>query len=477
MFAALLKGCSTLRFFIFCFIYVPIFCQDKGAIIFKGVTVSDFHIPFSSIIDTNTEAVVLAHIGNSDFEGSSKGTFVLVYNEFKRILLRKKNAFDEATVEIPVYTGKDEFTEVFENFEATTYNLEDGTIKETKLDKNSLFKEKYNKNYTIIKFTYPNIKEGSIIEYRYRIKSPFNSNDIRTWDFQERYPALWSEYKVTIPPVYIYNIIKQGDLPYDIDSSGKIKKSYTILETSGIASTTGLMYNISGNALVEKWAMKNVPAFKIEDHISSPKNYLCKIKFHLYAVHGSADTVLVEKSWDSTAAVLLRHPDFGKSFTEEKPWLLDDMLKFFSDTNELVKAKKIFEYIRDNFICTDSDALYLSAPLKNIYAEKKGNVADLNILLTALLINQGYDAHPVLLSTIDHGKTMEGHAILDQYNYVITQVEINGIMYLLDASIKKIGFGKLPEKCYNGIAWIIAKNAKPIELNTDLIIESKTLFL
>ncbi|MBS1918570.1 MAG: DUF3857 domain-containing protein [Bacteroidetes bacterium] len=472
--AIVLKTSQYFFVICFCFIGVSSFCQDKTGVNFKKVMVSDFNIPFSSIIDSNTKAVVLANIGNSDFEGSSKGTFVLAYNEFKRVLLLKKSAFGEATIEIPIYTGKDEFAEVFENFEASTYNLENGVVIETRFDKNTLFKEKYNKNYTIIKFTFPQIKEGSIIEYRYRIKSTFNRDDIRSWDFQGKYPILWSEYKVTIPPVYNYKILKQGDFAYNIDSVGKMKRNYTVLETSGLAKDVGLIYNITGDAVVEKWVIKNIPGFKTEEYIFSPDNYIPKISFQLYEIHGSKDTIKIEKNWDSTSAILLRDPDFGKSFIEEKPWLQDDMHKLLSDSNEFAKAKKIFEFIRDNFLCTDSNALYLSAPLKSIYEERKGTVADLNILLTALLINQGYDAHPVLLSTREHGKTVEGHAILDQYNYVVSEMNLNGITYLLDASVKKMGFGKLPEKCYNGSAWVIDKNAKQVKLSADSITESKT---
>jgi hypothetical protein len=52
--------------------------------------------------------------------------------------------------------------------------MENGKVVETKLEtKASVFKEKINKNLVIKKFTFPNIKEGSIIEYEYKLTSDF----------------------------------------------------------------------------------------------------------------------------------------------------------------------------------------------------------------------------------------------------------------------------------------------------------------
>ena len=50
--------------------------------------------------------------------------------------------------------------------EATTYNIEDGKVVASKLDKSSVFKDKVNKGVTLFKFTFSNIKEGSIIEFK-----------------------------------------------------------------------------------------------------------------------------------------------------------------------------------------------------------------------------------------------------------------------------------------------------------------------
>jgi hypothetical protein len=78
-----------------------------------------------------------------------------------------------------------------------------------------------------------------------------------------------------------------------------------------------------------------------------------------------------------------------------------------------------------------------------------------------------------MLSTRDNGRVTEGSAILSQYNYVIAQLQIDSTYYLLDASVSKMGFGKLPEDCYNTSARVIDKLPVLIPMNTDDLTEQK----
>jgi hypothetical protein len=84
--------------------------------------------------------------------------------------------------------------ENLDNLKGVTYNLENGKVIETKLESGSIFKDKLSKYYTVRKFTLPAIKEGSILEYTYVIKSDYLFN-LQPWEFQGEYPRLWSEYE------------------------------------------------------------------------------------------------------------------------------------------------------------------------------------------------------------------------------------------------------------------------------------------
>ena len=96
--------------------------QDKPIIKLDKVSAKDFQVN-SPVVDNNANAVILADIGSTEFEGNTNGDFSLVFKQTKRILLRNRNSFDVATIKVPIYMGgmTDE-EESFSNFEATTYN-------------------------------------------------------------------------------------------------------------------------------------------------------------------------------------------------------------------------------------------------------------------------------------------------------------------------------------------------------------------
>jgi hypothetical protein len=64
---------------------------------------------------------------------------------------------------------------------------------------------------------------------------------------------------------------------------------------------------------------------------------------------------------------------------------------------------------------------------------------------------------------------------MDKFNYVICRVKIGDDYYLLDASNKNVGFGKLPEKAYNGSVRIIDEMPVLVDLSPDSLKESKII--
>ena len=449
--------------------------QNKPITKIEKITAADFN-PSSIVVDSNANAVVLLDIGSSEFEGNNNGNFTLIFKHTKRILLRNRNAFDEATVKVPIYIGTTfSEEEKFDDFDATTYNIEAGKIVETKLDKNSVFKEKYNRTRSLRKFTFPNIKEGSIIEYKYTVKSPFYSR-LRSWVFQGNYPVLWSQYHVIIPPMFSYFPMAQGFVKYTIDSSKNLFKSYNVI-VSGGANSASEHYSFSGDARYNVWAIKDIPSFKKENFTTSTENYISKIDFQLHTIKWSetAPTQQILKGWVETIENVIKDPDYTSVLVDKNNWLDEDLKKVVKNENDFERAKKIYNYVRNNFTCTDHDAsIWLSEPLKKIYQAKKGSVTDINLLLTAMLIHEGFDVKPVMLSTRNNGRAMEATPILNQYNYVIARVQIDTTFYLLDASESRLGFGKLPERCYNSSGRIIDKIPTIVSLSTDDLKEQKS---
>jgi hypothetical protein len=221
--------------------------------------------------------------------------------------------------------------------------------------------------------------------------------------------------------------------------------------------------------------MKDVPALKRESYITTLGNYISKIAFQISSVrYPQQPEKPMMRTWNQLADDLLKNTYFGADLGAKNGWLNDDMARVTqASTTDYDKAKKVYEFVRDNFTCTDHSAIYLTENLKKAYQAKSGNVADINLLLTAMLKNRGLEASPVLLSTKAHGKTYDLYPLLGRFNYVVCRLTIDTTVYLLDASQNKNGFGRLPQECYNGGARIIAAEPKLLNLSPESIAETK----
>ena len=138
------------------------FAQEKSPYKFGKVSPEDLQKKVYSI-DSNANAVVLSDIGTTEFEGNTKGWFTLHFKRTTRIHILNKNGYDAANVSINLWKG-DELEEELASVKAVTYNLVNGNVTETKLDKSNIFKDKKDKNWFVKKFTLPDIKDGSIID-------------------------------------------------------------------------------------------------------------------------------------------------------------------------------------------------------------------------------------------------------------------------------------------------------------------------
>lgn len=453
---------------------IPVFSQSKNNIKFGDISASDFNLPNTEIIDSNTNAVIIADIGSTTFVGNKKGWFTLVFKRHTRIKILNEKAFRLATVHIPLY-NKDDNEEKLEDLKAATYNIENGKVISTSLGKKDLFKEKLDKNHFDNKFTMPGIKPGSIIEYSYTINSDFLLSN-RSWEFQHvNYPCLWSEFETIIPTLLLYVTASQGYYPYVINETKVGRQNYLVTTPPGSSygeREQDLTVHASTN--IRHFAMKNIPAFKPEDYLTSPENYINKIEFQLSkASNDGQEYTDVMNGWEKAAEDLLKREDFGSFLNEENVFLDNEIAQVTNNiTDQLALARIIYNYVKKNFTCVNDEGILMTgSSLKDVLKKRKGNVADINLLLIALLNRKGISCAPVLLSTRDHGVNLFKYPILSKYNYVLCQANIHNNSYYLDATNPALGFGRLDPKCYNGEARVINSSATPVIFSADSVRE------
>lgn len=427
-------------------------------------------------IDSNAGAVVLSDIAQATVEGNTKGWFSISFTRHRVVHILSKNGYHEANVRIPLYTdGSSE--EKLESVKATTYNLERGKIAETRLERTAVFTEKSNLSTTVKKFTFPRVKEGSIIEYEYKITSDFIWN-LDPWDFQGASPVLWSEYTLTVPGFFTYIFVRYGHHPLYIDNKKESMQAFTVTDAGSVKSSE--RYRFTAGVTDYRWVMKDVPVLTEERFTSSLKNHVSRIEFQLASQNHPLPSRDYRSSWEGLAKELLESENFGADLDKNNGWLADEVKPLLAGvTDETAKAKKLYAFIRDNFTCVDYSATRMYQPLKNVMRARKGNVAEINLLLVAMLRYAGLQADPVLLSTTNHGYALELYPLTTSFNYVICRYRVFGKYDYLDASRPRLGFGKLPAECYNGHARVVNAEAPPVYFSADSVTEKKetTLFI
>lgn len=442
--------------------------QDKPPVKFGNVSPKDF-APTIYPIDSNAHAVVIADIGTTFMEGNNKNSISVVTKRYRRVHILNKNAFDVASESISFYKNGD-VEEELDKLKAVTYNLENGKVVETKLDtKSGVFKETINKNRFVRKFTLPNIKEGSIIEFEYIVRSDFFWQ-LDPWIFQGPYPVLWSEYNLEMPEFLGYTFLTRGYKKYDFTDKKTRTTSFTFTDARGTGASE--REQISVNVTDHRWVIKDVPALKEENFTSTLRNHITRLEFQLAELRPPYAYKNFIQSWSKVTSDLLRNESFGEKIARDNGWL-DEYTNavVLGAKSDLEKAKRIYYYVRDNFTCTNYSDFYAEQSLKNIVKSKKGTVAEINLLLTAMLKHEKITADPVMLSTRSHGQTYELYPLMSQYNYVVVKADIGNAAYFMDATEPRLGFGHLPVRCYNGHARVVNQTADPVYFIPDTLME------
>lgn len=466
---------TTMRWKIFllailCIPAINAISQEKNKIKFGKVSVEDFK-PTAYEVDSTADAVIIADIGYSMISGNSKGWFSLEFKNYRRARIMKKAGYDVADVVIPLYTNGDDEEEL-RNLKAVTYNLVNGKVVQTKLDvKSSVYKDKINKNLVVRKFTFPNVKEGSIIEFEYRIISDFLFN-LQPWQFQGQYPRLWSEYTVNLPEFFYYVTMNQGYQAYHIKDQKSSTDNFMLTDSRSAGASD--RYNFTAGVTEFRYVMKDVPALKQEQFTSTLENHIAKIEFQLAEYRYPLTQRNIMGTWNQVCDAMLKDEDFGLSLGRENPWLRDAVEEAIgSATTPVEKARNIYYYVQRNFTCTNYGGKYLQQPLKTVLSKKSGTEAEINLLLVAMLRRAGLSADPVILSTRSHGYAYSLYPLLGKFNYVICQFNDGKSDYYLDASRPRLGFARLGYECYNGHARVIDKRATPLEFSSESLKERK----
>lgn len=347
----------------------------------------------------------------------------LVTEIHMRIKIYNKEGFDYATNHVDLFKGRND-GETISKIKAFTYNIENDNIVKTALDKDQVFKTEVSYNYNQVKFTMPNIKEGSVIEFKYKITSPFIWN-IDEFIFQYDIPVKKIEAVIETPEGFNFNKTNKGFIYF----YGKKANSYR------------------GNNAT-KFVLNDVPALKIEPYVDNIDNYRAGVMFELVSIEIPGVFYRdYASSWGDVAKTIGNSTDYEKQLDKTKKFdtFLDDVLA--GKVDQVEKMEAIFQYVKDHIKWNNMDGKYFYKGIKKALKEEKGNAADINLTLVAMLRYAGIKANPVVISTKDN--IIPYFPTVDRLNYVLAYAVIDDKKYFLDGTEEFSDINVLPIKDYN----------------------------
>lgn len=458
--------------------FIKLFSLSVFFLFFSGMAAQEFKLGKVSIAeleqkvhpkDSAAAAAILYKKGSARIEYNQNDGFVTITEVETRIKIYKKEGYDWATHEVWYYNNPNLSEKVSFN-DAITYNLVNGKIEKTKIKSEGMFDEVLNKFRGQKKITMPNVKEGSVIEFKYTIRSV--ARMIREWDFQTSIPVNYSEFVTYIPEYYTFNSQQKGyifpKVTVEKNSKSIVLNSKERVSSGGFGGgATKTEFSTDKIDYMETkttYIAENFPAIKDEAFVNNIENYTSSVQYELSMVKFPNETIKsYSTDWNSVAKTIYDYDTFGPELN--KTGYFEEDLKTVlagkNTTDEKILA--ILNHVKSNIKWNKYTGYDCDLGVKKAYKEKTGNIGDINLMLTAMLRYAGLTANPVLVSTRSNGIALFPNRTA--FNYVIAHVETPEGSVLLDASDKYSVPNVLPFRTLNWFGRLIRKDGSSEEVD------------
>lgn len=388
--------------------------------------------------DTTAAAAILFNKARTFFTYDAKDGFSIKTENTFRIKIYKAEGLKWANYKLQYRSAYETLNnDRVEFLDCVTYNIENGKIIKTKLNSDGSFKVTINKYWKEASITMPNVKLGSVIEFKYILKSE-NIVEFPEFNFQYDIPVNYSEYNTEIPAFFVYKAIKMGKLELAVES--KLALGTLSYDVKYFALTS---QSISFQQVNSKYVAKNIPPLKEESFVDNIENYRLVIHHELEKTQFYDEPVKdYSTTWEGVAKTIYDDKDFGKEL-KERDYIAQDVkriLKNVESKNE--KMDIIFKFVQNKMNWDNKKGYYTDKGVKQAYLDGTGNTAEINFILLAMLNYGGINANPVLLSTVDNGVPVYPNRTI--FNYVVAAADIDGKQILLDATNKNTTNNILP---------------------------------
>ncbi|UTW64819.1 DUF3858 domain-containing protein [bacterium SCSIO 12643] len=365
---------------------------------FGDVTISDLE-DNTCEIDPSAEAYVIKEFGKTKFED---GKYIF-YRHIK-IKILNADGLDWGNFSKTIYQ-KGIYGESMYLRKGSTFNLEDGQVREYELGKSDIIKEEITENKYSWKFSLPKVKSGSIVEYIYTFYNP-DITDFPNWSFQKSIPVKESKYMVIYNEVLGFRPIIMGIRP--------ISESINLDKLHG-----------------HIWIARDLPGLKKDRFSPNIEDYRTKIVFAITSFRArDGYTYDYMKSYGRYAGFQYKN---NFELALEHTAYLKKIVQPLIDPDSLQTAQNIYNEIAHNFTESTRKTIYIN-DLREAWNNKKGTIAEINMNLVGAYKKAGFKAYPVISSSSGNGLLHSQYPTPGCFDYLLCGLVLNNKVHLIDAS-------------------------------------------
>lgn len=390
---------------------------------FPKVSAADFATP-AEAKDSTVDAVFIYEMGETRF-APQLNRFTVERTIKARVQILTEDGKDYANKSILYLSNKklasDDHEQVL-SVNAAAYNLVNGKVVKTSMPSKYIYKEQVDDDYKQLKFTVPDVKVGSIIEYEFTIRSP-HYTDLPSWTMQRRAPVRYSYCYVVIPKWFNYHIEERGSLKMRSER-GSTTISVPMERGTGVADA--VTYTVEA---------ENVPSFKGEDMVFCKEDYILRVDFELLNINypgGGYKTYT--SSWNDVREFLNDRAEYDKFLKMWNPLEKEQAELPLQGKSAAEKASMLFALLKKKLKWNKEYALGCKNPQKAM-KEGKGTNAELNFIFLAMLRDAGIKASPLLVRMRNYGHLPITYASIDKLStFLVAFADENGYLYFADSS-------------------------------------------
>ncbi len=388
-----------------------------------------------------------------------------VYTEVKtRIKILKPEGKEYADVEIPYLDNPQErsASETITGLKAWAYNLENGKIVKTKMESNNIAHERVDKSHMLLKFSVPQVKEGTVVEYQYKKESGYYFY-IDTWVAQTDIPVAYTYYNLLIPEYFLFNIDESGIVKTENKVS---QESIRFIDAGGDAlSCTATRYEFEG---------RDLPALKSDSYVFCTLDYCKKVTAELRGLEvPGALYKNFTSTWEEIGVSLMNDEDFGKRIKRTSP--IKDLLASSGvekETDVVKKMAGIYTALKSRLKWNGKYRLFAESASK-VMKDGSGSNADLNFILISAYREAGLDARPVVMSRRSMGRLPLSHPSVNKLNTFVVGVVDGQTAHFIDASVEDGYIDVLPPTLLTEQGLLLSDDGKGNWLNLQSLEASK----